>query len=135
MFKKRPPRPAEAMIVLGNMYKKMNKSDTALSFYLKALQKEPENPQAHLLAGKVLIDLERPQEAEKFLLKGLKTASRTMLEGEIYLNLAYSSLKKGSGKDARQYLDNALTDDTRHEEILGTDPRLEPLRKFFQIGE
>jgi tetratricopeptide (TPR) repeat protein len=139
LAKQQPTNPA-ILSFLGSAYESANQLPQALDAYQKAVQADPQNPDRYLDYTRLLMDLDRTDEATKVVEQGITGTASTEDPYALDLRLGVLRLKQARFEDARVAFNEAIA---LHPELVvgyvalaqslmqqGSDDRaLEPLIK------
>ena len=103
-------QPANAAILsyLGAAHESANQLPQALDAYQKAVQADPENPDRYLDYTRLLMDLDRTDEATKVIEQGISGAASTQDPYALDLRLGVLRLKQARYDEARTAINQAI---------------------------
>ena len=121
------PDDDEVLYQLGVLYGTARRTDQALEYMLRALEQNPDNPQALNYVGYTWVERgENLDEAEQMILKALTQRPNdgyiTDSLGWVYYMKARPLVKGGRHADAQEYLERARQKLNLAAELTGGDP-------------
>jgi tetratricopeptide (TPR) repeat protein len=107
LVQQQPTNPA-ILSFLGSAYESTNQLPQALDAYLKAVQADPQNPDCYLDYTRLLMDLDRTDEATKVIEEGINGIGSTEDPYALDLRLGVLRLKQARFDDARTAFNQAI---------------------------
>jgi tetratricopeptide (TPR) repeat protein len=89
LYRARPARVARDFVALGDSYRYGNRLPEAAAAYRRAIEIDPADPDARALAGRVLLQLGRPREAEGMLREAARLRPEYALPRALLARILY----------------------------------------------
>jgi len=100
--------PSSVFSFLGSAYESTNQLPQALDAYQKAVQADPQNPDHYLDYTRLLMDLDRTDEATRIIEQGISETASTEDPYALDLRLGVLRLKQARFDDARTAINQAI---------------------------
>ena len=107
LAQQQPANPA-VLSFLGSAYESTNELPKALDAYQKAVQADPQNPDRYLDYTRLLMDLDRTDEATKVIEQGMTGTTSTEDDYALNLRLGVLRLKQARFEEARSAFNQAI---------------------------